>query len=260
VADLVSIVTPMYNSGQFIAETIESVLSQTYPHWELIIVDDASTDDSADVARRYSSLDDRIRVEVLPRNGGAAVARNAAIEDACGRYIAFLDSDDLWHPLKLEKQIPFMDRNAYGLTYTGFERIAVDGRRTGEAAIVPASITYEQLLRKSNIGCLTAAYDARRLGKIYMPNLRSRQDYGLWLRILKQEKRAYGLLEPLAWYRVRDRSVSSNKLKLLWYHWKLYTREEKLGLCRSALLVGNYAMNAVRENRRIRSSAKVARV
>jgi len=221
-----SIITPSHNSTQFISATIQSVLNQSTSDWELIIVDDCSSDNSVEVVQSFVERDSRIKLIQLSENSGAAVARNRAIEAAQGRYIAFLDSDDLWLPDKLETQIQFMEDNDVAFSYAAYEKINEQGKAVGKVG-VPERITYNDLLKVCSIGCLTAVYDTQKLGKIYMPLIRKRQDLGLWLRILKQIPYAYGVQEVLGQYQLRSDSISANKLSAAQFTWKLYREVEK---------------------------------
>ncbi len=206
--NLVSIITPSYNSEKFIANTIASVLAQTYTFWEMIIVDDCSTDNSVKIINSFK--DKRIKLITLKENSGAAVARNKAIAKAKGNFIAFLDSDDFWYPNKLEVQINFMVKNNYKLTYTSYQQ--VDENATPIKKIeCHKKLSYQDLLSANRIGCLTAVYAADKLGKIYMPTIRKRQDYAFWLSILKKIDYAYGIQQVLANYTIRNQSISNNK-------------------------------------------------
>lgn len=244
--ELVSIVTANYNAEKFIVETIDSVLSQSYQNWEMIIVDDCSTDGSIGIVKEYIAKDSRIRLIQLEQNSGPAVARNRAIEEAKGRYIAFLDSDDIWKPEKLEKQIAFMQENHIDFSYAAYNLIDEDGAEKGYFSI-PEKQNYIDLLKTCSIGCLTAIYDIKKLGKIKMPNIKRAQDYALWLRILKKTKYAYGLNEILGTYRLRNTSVSSNKFKKAKYQWKVYREVEKMGLFKSTFYFAHYAINGFRK-------------
>lgn len=226
--DLVSIITPSYKSEKFISETIESVLAQTYTNWEMIIVDDVSPDNSNTVIEKYSKNDHRIKLIKLEQNSGPAIARNRAIQEAKGRYIAFLDADDLWKPEKLEKQLRFMQEKDCALSYSSYETMTEQGSPFNKFILPPLKISYKDLLKSNNIGCLTAVYDTKKVGKVFMPLINKRQDYGLWLKILRQVDFAYGIDESLAVYRIMSNSVSSNKLKLLKYHYKLFTECENI--------------------------------
>lgn len=234
----VSVVTALYNCAAFIGQTIESVQAQSFGDWELVIVDDCSTDGSERIAAACAATDPRIVLISLERNSGAAVARNRAIEAARGRYIAFLDSDDRWHPRKLEKQLAFMQDRGYSFTHTWYEKHDEAGRPLGITVRPPASIDYRGLLKSNRIGCLTVVYDSEALGKVYMPLIRKRQDYGLWLKILKGGTAIHVLPESLAYYRVRAGSISENKLEMVRYNWTLYRQVEGFGLLRSAYYLG----------------------
>ena len=243
--DLVSIITANYNCEKFIEETIESVLAQTYKNWEMIIVDDVSTDNSVNIIKKYLKQDNRIKLIQLNKNSGAAVARNKAIEVAKGRYIAFLDSDDLWKPTKLEKQLVFMQKNNYDFTYTDYNLINEDSIKYGKTFKAKKESSYYDLLKTCSIGCLTVIYDTKNLGKITMPLILRRQDYGLWLKILKKIDKAYCLDESLAVYRTRQNSISSNKLKASQYQWKIYREIEKLNILSSIYYFLHYTYNGI---------------
>ena len=237
--NLVSIILPSYNSEQFIAKSIESVINQTYKNWEMVIVDDCSLDNSNEIIEDYIKKDKRIKLIKLEKNSGPAIARNKAIKEAKGRYIAFLDADDLWKPAKLEKQLNFMKENDLSFTYSAYDLIDEEGNHLGKF-IPPKEVSYYSILKTNPIGCLTAIYDTRKLGKIYMPNILKRQDYGLWLKILKRINSVRGIIEPLAIYRIRKNSVSSNKLKAAKYQWKIYREVEKLNIIQSIYYFINY--------------------
>jgi len=235
---MVSIIIPSYKSKRFISETIDSVLTQTYQNWEMIIVDDCSPDDSNALIEEYCQKDTRIKLIKLEKNSGPAVARNKAIEEAEGRYIAFLDADDLWISNKLEKQISFMTQNNYELTYTNYETMSEDGENLNNIVVSPEKINYKELLKSNKIGCLSAIYDTKRIGKVYMPLIKKRQDYGLWLKILKKVDYAYNVNEILATYRIMSNSVSSNKIDLLKYNYALFREHEKFSVIKSLYYLG----------------------
>lgn len=238
IEDLVSIVTPLYNSEKFIRETIESVLKQTYSKWEMLIVDDCSSDSGPDIVKKYSEKDPRIKYIKMDRNSGAASCRNKAINLAKGEFIAFLDSDDLWRKEKLEKQIQFMKENQYFISFHEYEEIDENGEKLNIKIKVPKKpVTYRSYLLTNPIGCLSGMYNVKKIGKIYMPLLRKRQDTGFWLKILSTGEKAYPLKENLGFYRVRKNSLSFKKSDLLKYHWKLYRNEEKLTVLESLLYV-----------------------
>lgn len=246
--ELVSIITPLYNSQEYIEETIQSILNQNYSNWELIVVDDCSRDESLAIVGEFANKDSRIKIIKLEENSGAAIARNTGIENAKGRYIAFLDSDDLWVPEKLEKQIEFMKGKDISFSFTGYIKIDEDGTEKGQVTI-PDVVTYKELLKSNVIGCLTAIYDVEKLGKIYMPNIRKRQDHALWLKILKGHTNAYGLNEPLAKYRIREGSISRNKIKAASYQWKLYREVERLSIGKSLYYFINYAYHGFKKSK-----------
>ncbi|OOE73675.1 MULTISPECIES: glycosyltransferase family 2 protein [unclassified Salinivibrio] len=241
---LVSIITPLYNCESHIHDTVLSVIKQTYPHWELLLVDDCSTDSSLTIALQYANDDPRIRVIRMTTNSGAAVARNAAIKEAEGQFIAFLDSDDLWLPHKLEKQLDFMHQKNCALSFSAYQKIDERGKDLGVVG-VPETVSHQELLKTCVIGCLTAMYDSQKIGKVYMPLIRKRQDFGLWLSILKKIDIAYGISEPLAQYRVRRDSISANKLKAAQYTWHLFRHVEQLSLIKSVYYFIHYACRGV---------------
>jgi hypothetical protein len=241
---IASIITPSYNSSQFISESIRSVLSQTFSDWEMIIVDDCSTDHSVEVIQSFVEQDSRIKLIELSENSGAAVARNRAIEAAQGRYIAFLDSDDLWLADKLEKQLAFMHANNYPFTYAAYDKIDEKGQVFGHIG-VPDKVAYSDLLKTCSIGCLTAVYDTACFGKVAMPLIRKRQDLGLWLKLLKKTDYAYGLNETLAQYRVRTDSISANKADVAKFTWRLYREAEGLSLIKASYYFSHYAVRGL---------------
>lgn len=238
--NLVSIITPCYSNASFIAETIESVIAQSYEDWEMIIVDDNSTDTSADIIRAYTAKDRRIKFIPLVVNSGAENARNTAIEAAKGRYIAFLDSDDLWLTDKLEQQLKFMKTHHLAFTYASYQLMDENSRVWGKF-ITPTDISYHSLLKTCDIGCLTALYDSQKLGKIYMSNTDKKGDYILWLQILKQIQITKGIKTPLAIYRVRKNSLSGTKIKQAMLQWRVYRNVEKLSFGKSCYYFLFYA-------------------
>lgn len=231
---LVSIITPSYNSEAYIKDAIESVLAQTYTNWEMIIVDDCSTDNTVKIVNSYN--DKRIQLVELDVNSGPAIARNTAIAIAAGRYLAFLDSDDQWLPEKLEKQLHFMQRNNIGFSFSNYEKISESGNKTGSTVEAPTTIDYNRLLKDNVIGCLTVMLDREIVGQVSMINIRTRQDWVLWLDILKRGYLAHGIEETLALYRERNDSVSSNKIKMIKQNWRVYREIEKISLYKSVWL------------------------
>ena len=224
---LVSIVTPCYNSEKYISETIESVLNQIYENWEMIIVDDISTDKSIDIIKDYCNKDERIKYYILEEKGGASIARNKAIKESQGKYIAFLDADDIWKPDKLEKQVQFMEDNNYDFTYHNYELIDENSKKLNKLRKAPDSITYKRALIGCSIGCLSAMYNCESVGKVQIKRLDKRNDDALWFKILKECKKGYLLNDNLALYRVGNNSISSgSKTKLLKYHYQLYRNND----------------------------------
>lgn len=242
---LVSIVTPVYNAERFIKETIDSVISQTYSNWELILVDDCSSDSSADIISEYIKKDDRIKYIKNEVNSGAAVSRNNGIEASKGQYIAFVDSDDVWENEKLEKQLEFMKKNSYPFTFTSYRYVLEDGTITDKTARAIEKINYNGLLKNTVIGCSTVIIDRMIVGDFRMPLLRRGQDTATWLQILKKIDYAYGLDIPLVNYRKVSNSISSNKFKALKRTWNIYRNVEHLGIIKSSYVFCCYAFNAV---------------
>ncbi|HFD2030263.1 TPA: glycosyltransferase family 2 protein [Clostridium perfringens] len=240
--ELVSIITPTYNCGNFIAETIKSVQEQTYKNWEMIIVDDCSIDDTKEIVQSFANKDKRIKYHKLKQNSGAAVARTTAMELAKGDYMAFLDSDDLWYPDKLRKQIMFMKDNNYVFTCTKYEQIGEKSEPLGKVIKVVSKIDYNRLLLDCPVGNSTVMYDVRAMGKFKVPDIKKRNDDALWLKMLKKEKYIYGMNEILMKYRVRENSISSNKIQLIRYHWQLYRDIEHIGIPRSLFHIGYWCI------------------
>lgn len=220
---LVSIITPSYNSADFISDTIKSIQEQTYNNWELLITDDCSTDNSTDIINSFIEKDNRIKLYKLDKNSGGGVSRNNSIKEARGRFIAFCDSDDLWTPDKLEKQVKFMIDKDVAFSYGSYILCNEEGVAIG-INICLSKLTYRRIITDNFIGCLTAIYDTQKIGKVYMPTIRKRQDWGLWINILKKCKVGYGIKQPIGFYRIRKNSVSSNKWSLIKYHAMLYNQ------------------------------------
>ena len=235
--ELVSIITPTYNCGKFIARTIESVQKQTYTDWEMIIVDDCSKDDTKAVVEEYMANDSRIKYHILENNSGAAVARTRAMELAQGKYMAFLDSDDIWKSDKLEKQLAYMKENDVNFCCTAYEQIDEEDNKIGRIIKTVKKTDYNRLLLDCPVGNSTVMYNVEKMGKFAVPNIRKRNDDALWLQMLKKEKYIWGMNEVLMEYRVRQNSISSNKLSLIKYHWQLYREIEHLSILRSAFHV-----------------------
>lgn len=234
---LISVIMPTYNCAKFIGETIETVIAQTYKNWELIIVDDCSKDNTNEIVDKYILKDNRIKYHRLDTNQGAAMARTKAMELANGNYMAFLDSDDLWKNDKLEKQIKFMEENNYNFTCTAYEQIDENGESLNKIIKPKKKADYNRILLDCPVGNSTVIYNIDKLGKFKVPNIRKRNDDALWLQILKNEKYIYGMNEILMKYRIRQNSISSNKIDLIKYHWQLYREIEHLSIFRSAFHV-----------------------
>ena len=232
--DLVSIITPTYNCGPFIAETIASAQAQTYTNWEMIIVDDCSTDNTREIVEEIAEQDARVKYYCLEENSGAAVARTRAMEIAEGEYMAFLDSDDLWMPEKLETQIAFMRDNGYAFSCTAYEQIDEDSNPLGRVIKTVRKTDYNRLLLDCPVGNSSVMYSVELMGKFEVPNIRKRNDDALWLQMLKKERSIYGMPTVLMRYRIRQNSISSNKFKVIKYHWILYREIEHLSVLRSA--------------------------
>ncbi|PWM77833.1 MAG: glycosyl transferase [Phascolarctobacterium sp.] len=249
--NLVSIITPAYNAEKYIAETIESVLAQTYSNWEMLIVNDCSTDNTAKIVQSYADKDKRIKLINLTENSGAAIARNTAIQNAKGRYIAFLDSDDLWKKEKLQKQLKFMQQNGYAFTFHDFIMFN-DGTLKEDGKLIKTSrcVNYIELLKGNNTGgCLAVCIDKEIVDKIFMPN-EHHEDYICWLNILRKYNiQGYGLNEVLGYYRVGKKSVSSNKIKSAVWTWNVYRKVQKLSILQSIYYMCFYIMNGIRKHR-----------
>ena len=223
--ELVSIIMPSYNTGKFIQETINSVKNQTYNNWELIIVDDGSTDNTDEVVKAIK--DDRIKYIKNKVNKGAAISRNIALREAKGRWIAFLDSDDLWKEDKLEKQIKFMEDNNYYFSYTNYIEIDENSKFNGKKITGPKKITRIGMFNYCWPGCLTVMYDSKRIGLIQIEDIKKNNDYAMWLKVCKKVD-CYLLNEDLAMYRKRTGSISNHSYKtLIKWHYKLYKDVEK---------------------------------
>lgn len=245
----VSIVTPVYNVEKFIVETMESVRGQTRQDWEWILVEDCSKDESARVIREYleKAGDDRIRVVWLEQNGGAAQARNRGVQEARGRWIAYLDGDDLWEPEKLEHQLDFMQKKNAAFCFTGYEFADENGRGLGKIVQVPETIDYKEALKNTTIFTSTVMFDTARIPKeeVDMPQIKS-EDTALWWRILRSGWIAYGLNENLVRYRRAGKSLSSNKLEAIRRIWNLYRRAEGMTVISSAYHFCFWAVRAVK--------------
>ncbi len=235
--DLVSIIMPSYNCGQYVVETIRSVQAQTYINWEILFLDDCSTDDSVEKVLALQKNDKRIKVHQNTENSGAAVSRNYALKQAKGRWIAFLDSDDLWEPTKLEKQIRFMEENGYAFTYTRYQEIDGESKPTGVEVFGPKHITKIGMFGFCWPGCLTVMYDKEKIGDVQIEDIKKNNDYAVWLRICRIAD-CYLLDECLAKYRRgRQGSISTHSYStLIKWHYKLWHEAEKMNPVASAFM------------------------
>lgn len=242
--ELVSIITPCYNGEKTIEETILSVLHQTYSNWEMLIIDDCSTDSSETLIHNFVSRDSRIKyIKTNSPSGSPTLPRNIGIENATGRFIAFLDCDDIWLPTKLEEQIPLLNDTNTAIAFSYYEKISEDGKRNNRVIISPNQITYRQLLKGNIIGCLTAIYDTQKVGKMYFLEI-GHEDYAMWLSILKKGYIAKNTNTILALYRITRHSISSNKIKSFKWTWNIYRKTEHLPLCESLFYFINYAFRS----------------
>ncbi len=224
---LVSIIMPSYNTARFLGETIDSVIAQTYTNWELIIVDDCSADNTDEIVGKYL-VDERVRYIKNEKNSGAAVSRNRALREAKGKWIAFLDSDDLWEPNKLEQQITFMEENGYHFSYTNYIEIDEASKPNGRSVTGPRRITKHGMYNYCWPGCLTVMYDAETVGLVQIEDIKKNNDYAMWLKVCKKAD-CYLLAKVLARYRKRSGSISNHGYaKLIKWHYKLYREAEKL--------------------------------
>lgn len=246
---MVSVIMPNYNSEQYISDAIESVLAQTYQDWEMLIVDDCSTDRSYEIIESYARKDSRIKAYRTERHcGSPGLPRNVAVGHARGRYIAFLDSDDQWMPEKLESQLRlFESADDAAVVFSFYEKISESGERYDRIVKSPSTVSYKQLLKGNVIGCLTGMYDSHKVGKIPLANI-GHEDYLMWLTILKTGFCARNTNDVQALYRVRNRSFSANKLKAAQWQWQIYRRSEELGVLFSIYNFMFYTCKALRKS------------
>lgn len=245
--ELVSIIMPAFNCEKYVAESIESVLKQTYTNWEMIIVNDKSSDNTKKIIEMYEKSEPRIKLINLEKNQGAAVARNIALEEAKGQYIAFLDSDDRWKNKKLEKQLNFMKNNKYGFTFTEYEYILDENNNKNKIFRVISELDYHTALKNTIIGCLTVVIDRKIIGDFRMPLVRRGQDNLTWLMLLKKGHKAYGLAEVLGEYRKVKGSLSNNKFKALKRQWNNYRKFEQLKFWKCCYYYFLYIINNIKK-------------
>ena len=251
-SDLVSIVVPMHNAKLYIEQTIQSVIAQTYGFWELILVDDCSTDETVQVVRTFlESLDEsygkKIRLLTLSENVGAAETRNAGTKTAKGAYLCFLDADDLWQPTKLEEQLAFMKEKQAAFSFTSYEFGDAEAVGTGKIVHVPEQIVYRQALQNTTIFTSTVMFDVEKVGleNLMMPNVKS-EDSALWFKLLRGKMVAYGLEKNLVTYRRPANSLSSNKVEAIRRIWNLYRKSEGLGFFYSLYNLCFWALRAIK--------------
>lgn len=243
---LVSIVVPIFNKSRFLHETVESVQRQTYRNWELLLVDDCSTDDSLRLARKMAKGDHRIRSLCQEQNQGAARARNRGVQEAQGRFLCYLDADDIWLPEKLERELDFIREKQAGFVFTGYEFADEEGKGLGKIVHVPAEITYEEALKNTTIFTSAVMLDRKIVAQedAYMPDVPS-EDTATWWNLLKKYEKGYGLDENLVLYRRSAKTLSSNKVEAIRRIWGLYRRQEKLSVIKSLYCTAWWAWRAV---------------
>lgn len=244
---LVSVIMPCYNTERYIAQSIESVLNQTYSNWELIITDGPSSDKTSDIVKKYVEQDNRIQLIVPTRHQGIAEARHTSIQNAHGRYLAFLDSDDLWVKDKLEKQVAFMEKNNYAFTYGNYEIIDMDGAPMGKVVHNGGIVDYDKYLKNTILGCGSVMLDTEKIGKILQPADDVNDDMALWCSIMRHGIKAYPMDEVLYQYRIRNNGASSQRLKMMRSVWLVYRKQEKLSLTKSMYCFSCYAFNAIKK-------------
>lgn len=244
--NLVSIIVPVYNSEMVLSDCIESVLQQTYQDWELIMINDGSKDRSVNMINKYVTKDKRVKLINQPKNMGVAAARNRGIEASQGRYIAFLDSDDMWKPGKLEKQLEFMSKNNYGFTFTGYEMFDSEKPSKRTSIEVPLSIGYKDYMKNTIIGNLTVIIDQKKLGKVKV-EYGELEDVLTWMKYLRKGYKAYGLNKCLAEYRVSETSVSGNKIKNSIRYFMLLKLKQNLSFPRAIYYHLLYTYNAIKK-------------
>ncbi len=229
---LVSIIMPAYNCQKYISESIESVLRQTYENWELVIIDDCSTDNTNQIIKSYKVIDSRIILFENVSNMGAAYSRNYAVKKANGTYLAFIDADDIWENDKLEKQINYMDCNNISFSCTSYGKIDSNSNILKKQCIARKIYHYTDMLKRCP-GNSTIVYNCKLLGKIEGPDIKKRNDFAMFLQVIKKSGTAYGLEEILGYHRVHDDSISIRKKNLVVYQWKVYYKIEQLGMVKS---------------------------
>ena len=244
---LVSVIMPCYNMERFVTDTIGSVMGQTFADWELLIVDDASTDRTASLVQGFVGKDERIRFSVNAKHAGIASTRNRCIQQSKGRFLAFLDADDIWHPEKLEQQMRFMLERHIGFSYTSYDLVDEGGKPLEKTVKTAGDLNYKDYLRNTIIGCSTVMVDTELVGPVVVPDFRTSEDAATWLDILKKGFKAYAIEKPLTSYKIRRNSASSNKLKASADLWKVYRQNEKLPFFKAVYYFSCYVFNAIKK-------------
>ena len=246
--NLISIVVPVYNASRFLDETIKTVREQTIDNWELIFIDDCSTDSSDEIIKQYMKIDKRIKYFRQEQNGGPALARNRGIEEAKGNFLCFLDADDIWDKDKLEKQLNFMLEKNIAFSYTSYEFVTFDGKQTGKKVQAKEVMTYKEILKNNIISTITVMFNLDLIDKnlIKMPNLKYVEDTATWFKILRNGYKAYGLKDVYSYYRRTSNTESSNKFKTQKRLWNLYRKEEKMGFFKSLYTLSIKNLNAIK--------------
>lgn len=250
--DLVSIIMPSYNTASYISESINSVINQTYKNWELIIVDDSSTDNTDEIVSKFLN-DERIKYLKNDKNSGAAISRNKALREAKGKWIAFLDSDDLWIPEKLEKQINFMEENNHSFSYTFYEEIDEIGNNLNIRILGPKKITKFGMYNYCWLGCLTVMYNAEKIGLIQIKDIKKNNDYAMWLKVINKYN-CYLYPYSLAFYRKRVGSISNHSyIKLIKWHYKLFREVDNQNIFNSSIFtIRNLIFGSIKKIKYVR--------
>ena len=244
---LVSVITPCHNMEKYVAATVQSVRNQTYTHWEMLIVCDASTDGTVDILKSLAAQDERIKITIITTHSGIAETRNQAIKQAQGHYLAFLDADDLWYPEKLERQLQFMQNNNIGFSFSSYDLIDETGQHLGKTVEAVKDMSYDDYLRNTIIGCSTVMVNTDIVGPVTVPQFRTSEDTATWLDILKKGHVAHAITQPLVSYRIRRKSASSNKLKASYDLWTVYRRHEKIPFFKALHYFCSYAFHAIKK-------------
>lgn len=244
---LISVIMPCYNTEKFIANSIESVINQTYTNWELIITDGPSSDNTVPIVQKFCEQDSRIHLIIPNHHIGIAEARYTSIQNAKGDYLAFLDSDDIWVVDKLEKQVTFMQSNNYAFTYGNYEILNSDGTLAGKVIQNGGIVDYNMYLKNTILGCGSVMLDKKKIGQVILPDADVNDDMALWCSIMRTGIKAYPINEVLYQYRIRNDGASSHRMKMMKSVWKVYRKQEKLSLPKSIACFMSYAFNAIKK-------------